>query len=156
MQVLQFRLVLSLLRFFSKTFLLIVKSLFQVFLNNCLIEVKCPNNTIGTIKVGNQLNGKFKIAIFGCSNANFCIGEGAENKALTTIFINSPKHTKFQIKIAFLLIFCFVKPKYAIKGAVNPASMSKFRPSKVINSGIALCKNSQNKTISTGILTRFR
>ena len=136
--------------------LFFVRFLSAFYFNNCLIEVKCPNNTIGTIKVGNQLNGKFKIAIFGCSNANFCIGEGAENKALTTIFIKSPKHTKFQIKIAFLLIFCFVKPKYAMKGAVNPASMSKFRPSKVISSGIALCKKSQNKTISTGILTMFR
>ena len=79
--------------------------------NNCLIEAKCPNNTIGTINVGNQQNGKFKIAIFGCSNANFCIGEGAENKAFTTIFINSPRQMKFQINKIFLFIVCFVKPK---------------------------------------------
>ena len=41
-------------------------------------------------------------------------------------------------------------------GAVIPAIMSKFRPSKVISSGIALLRKSQNKTISTGILTMFR
>jgi hypothetical protein len=40
-------------------------------LNNCLIETKCPNKTTGTINVGNQLNGKFKIAILGWLNANF-------------------------------------------------------------------------------------
>ena len=94
--------------------------------------------------------------MFGCSKANFCIGEGAENKAFTTIFIKSPRQIKFQIKIPFLLIFSFVKPKYAINGAVIPARMSKFRPSKVISSGIALFRKSQNKTISTGILTIFK
>jgi hypothetical protein len=29
------------------------------------METKCPNNTIGTINVGNQQKGKFKIARFG-------------------------------------------------------------------------------------------
>lgn len=94
--------------------------------------------------------------MLGWSNANFCIGEGAENNAFTTIFNKSERQIKFQIKIAFLLIFSFVKPKYAINGAVIPARMSKFRPSKVISSGIALFKKSQNKTISTGILTMFK
>ncbi|MBK7693599.1 MAG: hypothetical protein IPI30_04575 [Saprospiraceae bacterium] len=37
-------------------------------------------------------------------------------------------------------------------GADNPDRMSKFRPSKVINSGMALCANSQKRAISTGIL----
>ncbi len=38
---------------------------------NFLIETKCPNKTIGTINVGNQQKGKFKIAIFGWSKAIF-------------------------------------------------------------------------------------
>ena len=53
----------------------------------CLIDVKCPNKIIGTINVGNQLNGKFRIAMLGWSNANFCNGDGAESKAITIIFI---------------------------------------------------------------------
>lgn len=53
-------------------------------------------------------------------------------------------------------MFNFVKPKYAINGAVKPARMSKFRPSKVISSGTSLFKKSQNKMISTGILTMFK
>ncbi len=36
-----------------------------------MIETKCPNNIMGTINVGKRLNGKFKIAMLGCSNANF-------------------------------------------------------------------------------------
>lgn len=36
-----------------------------------------------------------------------------------------------------------------MNGAVIPAIISKFIPSKVISSGIALCKNSQYNTIST-------
>ena len=75
---------------------------------SCLIDTKCPNKTVGTINVGNQLNGKFRIAMFGWSNANFCIGDGAESKALTTIFIKSARHTKFQTKIIFLFKFDFV------------------------------------------------
>ncbi|MCF8325595.1 MAG: hypothetical protein K9I84_11600 [Leadbetterella sp.] len=110
---------------------------------------------MGTIKVGNQLKGKLKMAILGWSNANFCNGEGVESKACTTIFVKSKRSTKFQIRIKFLLIFCFVKPKYATKGAVIQAIMSKFLPSKVINSGIALFKNSPYKTSSKGILTMF-
>ena len=37
-------------------------------------------------------------------------------------------------------------------GAVSPDSMSKFRPSKVMSSGMVLLMNSQKRTISTGIL----
>lgn len=87
------------------------------------------NRTIGTIKVGSQLNGKCNIAILGCSNSNFCIGDGADKKASTTIFMSSARHMKFQIKIIFRLIFPLAKPKYAIIGAVIPAIISKFRPS---------------------------
>jgi len=94
--------------------------------------------------------------MLGCSKANLCIGEGAENSAFTTIFIKSPRQIKFQIKIVGLLNLVFVSPKYAINGAVIPAVMSKFRPSKVISSGIDLLRKSQNKTISTGILTMFK
>ena len=45
--------------------------LLHLLVVSCLIDVKCPNKTIGTINVGSQLNGKFKIAMFGWSNANF-------------------------------------------------------------------------------------
>ena len=75
------------------------------------MEVKCPNKTIGTINVGNQLNGKFKIAMLGCSKANFCIGEGAENNAFKTIFIKRPRQMKFQIKIVGRFSLFFVSPK---------------------------------------------
>ncbi len=107
---------------------------------SCRIDVKCPNKTIGTIKVGNQLNGKFRIAMFGWSNAKICKGDGAENIALITMFNKRARQIKFQTKINFLLNFPFVKPKYAINGAVIPAIMSKLRPSKVISCGIALLK----------------
>jgi hypothetical protein len=40
-----------------------------------------------------------------------------------------------------------------MNGAVRPERISGFLPLKVINSGIALLRNSQNKTNSTGILT---
>lgn len=138
-------------------FVVYFQSLFSFFsFNSCLIDVKCPNNTIGTIKVGNQLNGKFKIAILGWSKANFWIGEGAENNAFTTIFIRNPRQMKFQIRIVCLFSFDLVSPKYAITGAEIPARMSKLRPVKVISSGIVLLRKSQNKIISTGILTMFR
>lgn len=78
---------------------------------SCLIDVKCPNKTTGTINVGNQLNRKFKIEMFGWSNANFCKGEGADNKAFTTIFIKSARQIKFQPKIICRLNFPFVSPK---------------------------------------------
>src|SRR5690554_3725731 len=120
------------------------------------METKCPNKTIGTINVGNQLNGKFKIAVFGCSKANFCIGDGAEKKAFTTMLTRRPRQIKFQIKIVLRLIFPLANPKYAIIGAVIPAIISKFLPSKVISSGIALFRKSQNSTISTGILIIFK
>lgn len=96
------------------------------------------------------------MAIFGWSKPNFCTGDGADKKAFITIFSKSPRQIKFQIKIIFRLIFPLAKPKYAIIGAVIPAIMSKFRPSKVINSGIALFRKSQYNTSSTGILTIFR
>lgn len=38
-------------------------------------------------------------------------------------------------------------------GAVNPANMSKLRPSNVISFGMTLLMKRQNRTISTGILT---
>ena len=76
-----------------------------------MIETKCPNNIMGTINVGKRLNGKFKIAMLGCSNANFWIGEGAENNARITMFNKSPKQIKFQTKISYLLNFVFVIPK---------------------------------------------
>ncbi len=41
-------------------------------------------------------------------------------------------------------------------GAEIPARISKFLPSKVINSGTTLLRKSQYKIISTGILTMFR
>gem|GEM_PF-5000353 len=94
--------------------------------------------------------------MFGCSKANFCIGDGAEKKAFTTMLIRRPRQIKFQIKIVLRLIFPFTNPKYATIGAVIPAIISKFLPSKVINSGIALFRKSQNNTISTGILTIFK
>ncbi len=78
------------------------------------------------------------------------------NQSIPTIFIKSPRQIKFQISIPFRLIFIFFKPKYAINGAVKTASMSKFRPSKVISSGIVLLRKSQNKINSTGILTMFK
>jgi len=120
------------------------------------METICPNKTIGTINVGNQLKGKFKIAMLGCSKANFCIGDGAEKKAFMTMLIRRPRHTKFQIKTRFRLFFPFANPKYAIIGAVIPAMISKFLPSKVMSQGIALFRKSQKSTISTGILTIFK
>ncbi len=59
--------------------------------NNCLMDVRCPNSTTGTINVGNQLKGKFKSAMFGCSNASFCNGEGADKKANATMLSNLMK-----------------------------------------------------------------
>ncbi|WP_312365061.1 hypothetical protein [Sphingobacterium sp.] len=88
---------------------------------------------MGTINVGNQLNGKFKIAMLGCSKANFCTGDGAEKKAFMTMLIRRPRQTRFQIKTVLWLIFPFANPKYAINGAVMPAIISKFLPLKVIN-----------------------
>ncbi len=43
----------------------------QILFANRLIATKCPNNTIGTINVGNKLNGKYSMATFGCSKAIF-------------------------------------------------------------------------------------
>jgi hypothetical protein len=40
-----------------------------------------------------------------------------------------------------------------MKGAVNPARISKFLPSKVINRGMYLYRNNHNNTISTKTLT---
>ena len=39
-----------------------------------------------------------------------------------------------------------------MKGADNPDKISKFLPSNVINRGMALWRNSQNRTSSTAIL----
>lgn len=39
--------------------------------NNCLTAAKCENKTTGTIQHGNQINGKYKSAILGWSNAIF-------------------------------------------------------------------------------------
>ncbi len=105
---------------------------------SCLIDTKCPNKTIGTINVGSQLNGKYRIAMFGWSNANCWIGKGVDNNALTTMFNKSARQMKFQNKIICRLNILFVKPKYAIKGAVMPEIISKLRPSNVINCGTAL------------------
>lgn len=126
---------------------------FTFIVNSCLIATRCVSKTMGTIKVGNQLKGKFKIAIFGWSNANFCMGDGAESKALITIFSKSPRQITFQINIPRLPIQCFEKPKNATIGAVIPENISRFLPSKVIRPGMALCRNNQNNTNSTGILT---
>jgi len=76
-----------------------------------LIDTRCPSSMIGTIKVGNQLNGKFKIARLGCSKARRWIGEGADNKACITMLIKSARLMQFQSKIVFRPIWGFVKPK---------------------------------------------
>ncbi|MCE2963558.1 MAG: hypothetical protein ACK5UE_07775 [Chitinophagales bacterium] len=44
------------------------------------MQTKCPNNTIGMMNVGHQLNGKYKIAMLGWSKASFYNGEGAERR----------------------------------------------------------------------------
>ena len=95
------------------------------------------------------------MAIFGWSNANFCIGEGAENSALNTIFNKSIKPITFQKINSFFDTLLFLKAKYAMMGAVIPAIISKFLPSKVISWGIVLLMNNKYNTISTGILTTW-
>ena len=43
----------------------------MIFNRQRRIETKWQNKTAGTIKAGNQLKGKFNIAILGWSKANF-------------------------------------------------------------------------------------
>ena len=101
--------------------------------------------TKGTTQPGNHTNGKYKTAILGWSKANCWIGKGAERIALITIFNKSPRQIKFQIRIILGESLFFTNPKYQTNGAVIPAIISKFRPSKVINSGILPSKKRRKK-----------
>ena len=78
---------------------------------SCLIDARCPNKTTGTTNVGNQLIGKFRMATFGWSNANFWNGEGADNNAFSTILTKSPREMKFQTKTVCRLSLPFASPK---------------------------------------------
>ncbi len=99
---------------------------FNTSITVCLMETKCPNKTIGTINVGSQLNGKFKIAMFGCFKCEFLYRRRRGEKAFTTTLIRRPRHIKFRTKIVFLLIFPLLNPKYATIGPVTPAIMSTY------------------------------
>jgi hypothetical protein len=65
----------------------------------------------------------------------------------------SNKLITFQAKNNLLLKLFLLKYIKAITGAVTPAIMSQFLPSKVITSGISFERNNQYKQLSTGILT---
>ena len=107
------------------------------------------------MNTGSQLNGKYKIAILGWSNASFCNGEGTDSNAVATIFNKRQRQIMFQARIMFLLSTLFVKPNQAIKGAEIPEKISKFLPSIVMPTGTALCRKSINKPSSTGMRTMF-
>jgi len=51
--------------------ILLLAVVFLAVNNNCLTAAKCENTTNGTIQQGNQINGKYKSAMLGWSNANF-------------------------------------------------------------------------------------
>ena len=57
------------------------------------MTTKWENKTIGTIKDGNKIKGKYKIAILGCSKANFCNGKGLDKIEFITMFIKRSKQT---------------------------------------------------------------
>ena len=59
----------------------------------------------------------------------------------------------FQISMNIRLSLRFTYPKYAMKGAVTPATISKFRPSNVIILGIYFSRNNHHNMISTNNLT---
>ena len=92
--------------------------------------------------------------MFGWSNANCWKENGAENTAFITIFRSNSKETKFQASNIFLFLTTFpLKQRKYTTGEVKPEIISKFLPAKVISSGTALLRNSQYKTISTGMRT---
>src|SRR5260221_6617372 len=124
-----------------------------IFFDNCLIDTRCENKTVGTIKHGSHIKGKYNTAILGCSNPNCWKGKGAERIAFTTIFNNKSMPAIFHASINLLLSDFFTKPKYVISGADKPASISKFLPSKVISLGMSLYRKSHSKINSTKILT---
>ena len=75
------------------------------------METKCPNKTIGTTNVGSKLNGKYKIAIFGCSNEICWNGDGTDSIARITILNNKTIEIIFQIKRRFRFNFNDTKTK---------------------------------------------
>ncbi len=84
---------------------------------------------------GSQTNGKWRIPVLGISKANCWKGLGAENMPVITTWLTINRQTQFQMSSQRLLIFPLFQPKYAMNGAVKPASISKLRPLKVIDSG---------------------
>ena len=116
-----------------------VKLIITYFLKSCRIAAMCESKTTGTTKQGSHINGKYKIATLGWSKANCCSTDGADRAALTMMLNSNRRQATFHTsKIVFDGVV-LLKETIAITGALIPAIISKFRPSKVINSGTIPC-----------------
>ena len=75
-------------------------------------------------------------------------GVGVERMAIVMILISSARQTTFQMTMPVREILPF-DASTAMIGAVKPARISQFLPSKVICSGRSSAMNSIHKNIST-------